>query len=795
MHGMYSPLKHSDVLTDAKASGWQIRIRGQVQGVGFRPFVWHVANTHHLTGEVLNDGNGVLIHVYGNGAAIKAFIDDLSADVPPLAEIESIEVTPVAMSAANDFSIVSSHQSSANTSITPDAATCPGCLADIQQQHNRRFGYAFTNCTHCGPRLSIVRAIPYDRQHTSMAVFTQCSDCQAEYDNPENRRFHAQPNACPQCGPKLWLQLADKTITDDAIQMAAQCIKQGKILAIKGIGGFHLVCDALNEEAVSLLRSRKKRPAKAFALMARDVNQVRCYAEVNGEEAHHLQSSAAPIVLLDALENNNLACDVAPGLTSVGIMLPNTPLHHLLLQQLDGPIVATSANMSALPPCIDNETVQQQLSGIADAYLLHDRDIVNRVDDSVIRVVKDQMQMLRRSRGYAPASITLPQGFENAPEVLAYGSELKNTFCLLKSGHAILSQHMGDLENLQTYQDYLHNIDLYQNLYPLEDPLLAVDMHPDYLSTKLGKETSAQKALPIVEVQHHHAHIASCLVENQWPLHDGKVIGIALDGIGYGDDNALWGGEILLADYCGFERLGHLAPVALPGGSLAMKQPWRNLVAQLHHAFGVDWAKHSETLNLPLQQKSADIITNMIEQGFNSPQASSTGRLFDAVAAAIGICSDKIDYEGQAAIELESQTDVFQCEARVTEAYPFNIDYSEVTGSCQIDSAALWPTLLADINRGESIRHISSRFHAGLAHAFTDVAKHYARQYQINTIVLSGGVLQNRVLSQMMCRYLKEADLNVLIHQKVPANDGGLSLGQAAIAAATKLTEANSSCV
>ncbi|MBE9550132.1 MAG: carbamoyltransferase HypF, partial [Proteobacteria bacterium] len=527
--------------------GRRIRVRGVVQGVGFRPTVWRLAKQYDLHGQVLNDGEGVLIDCWGTAKQLDDFISALNHQPPPLARIDSIDHEPLNSPATADFIIVASQHSSAHTGIVADAASCQPCLSETQDPGNRRYRYPFTNCTHCGPRLTIIDGIPYDRANTSMAEFILCPECRQEYENPADRRFHAQPNACPVCGPKAWLEpRINYPSSQGDIDTACWLLQQGNILAIKGLGGFHLACDATNAETVARLRQRKQRYAKPFALMARNLDVIAQYAEVGETEVQLLTSAAAPIVLLETRYSKStarpIAPDVAPGSATLGFMLPYTPLHYLILQSLDFPVIMTSGNQSDVPQCIDNKTSLKQLDGITDYWLLHNRDIRNRVDDSVVRVVTGKPRVLRRARGYAPASLPLPPGFEKSPELLAFGAELKNTFCMVKDGRAILSQHMGDLENTDTYIDYRKNIELYQRLFEHRPTVLVIDPHPEYLSSKFGSQRADTDGLPLIKVQHHHAHIAACLAENEWPLDGGEVLGIALDGLGFGDDGTLWGG-------------------------------------------------------------------------------------------------------------------------------------------------------------------------------------------------------------------------------------------------------------
>ncbi|PCI19448.1 MAG: carbamoyltransferase HypF, partial [Piscirickettsiaceae bacterium] len=600
--------------TSASLDAEQIRVTGIVQGVGFRPNVWRLANELSLVGDVINDSQGVVINVWGQAETINCFIKKLKDDVPPLARIDLITRTALDIQQVPDeFSIKASKQNSIQTHVTPDAAVCTECMADTLDPFGRRYRYALTNCTHCGPRFSIVEAIPYDRKNTSMKAFEQCDECTEEYQGPENRRFHAQPNACYMCGPTIKLERVDgnpscmETLTQlDDVDAACTVLQNGGILAVKGIGGFHLACDATNAETVQRLRDAKQRYKKPFALMARDTDVIKRYALITEHEAVLLRSAEAPIVVLQkttlpppgikrefgAVEGERendliaIADDVAPGQDSLGFMLPYTPMHHLMLRRMNRPIIFTSGNRSDEPQVISNEDVANRLGDIVEYVLWHDRDIVNRVDDSVVRIVKDKPRLLRRARGYAPAPIPLPPGFEDAPELLAMGSELKNTFCLIKNGNAILSQHIGDVENAMTYEDYKNNLSLYENLYEHVPSKIIIDAHPEYLSSKYGKQIAEEKQLDLLTVQHHHAHIASCMAENNYPLNGPAVLGVALDGLGFGDDDTLWGGEFLLADYIGYERLGTFKPTAMLGGTMAMREPWRNTFAHLMAELG-----------------------------------------------------------------------------------------------------------------------------------------------------------------------------------------------------------------
>jgi hydrogenase maturation protein HypF len=602
---------------------------------------------------------------WGASSSLETLCRRLLTDCPPLGRVDAIERRVLAEAPERyDFVIAASAATEVHTLVIPDAATCRDCGNEILDPANRRFRYPFTNCTHCGPRLSIVHRIPYDRVNTSMSVFPMCSDCGAEYADPADRRFHAQPNACPVCGPRLWLADADgRELTPaelgslDAVAAAGQQLADGRIIAIRGIGGFHLACDATNADTVSELRRRKRRWAKPFALMARDLDVIRCYCHLGSEEARLLSDAAAPVVLLECNGGALLAPDVAPGQSSLGFMLPYSPMHRLLLQDWQVPLVMTSGNRSDEPQCIGNDEALVRLQGLADAFLLHDREIVNRVDDSVARFMDGAPRLLRRARGYAPASLPLPAGFRKARPILALGAELKNTICLLQDGQAVLSQHLGDLGEAKTSMEHERTIALYRRLFQHRPEVVAVDRHPGYRASRIGRDLAVAEGLELIEVQHHRAHIAAVLADNDWPLHGAPVLGVALDGSGYGDDGSSWGGEWLIGDYRCLERVAHLRTVALPGGTQAIREPWRNLFAQIVATLGWDsFERQFGTLKIAtaLRRRPIGIIAKMIEGGVNSPPTSSCGRLFDAVAAALDICPDGIAYEGQAAMELEA---------------------------------------------------------------------------------------------------------------------------------------------
>ncbi len=762
--------------------GVAIRVRGLVQGVGFRPTVWRLARDLGLRGAVLNDAEGVLVRAWAPRAALDAFRARLTADPPPLARIDAIEETPLEPSQPPaGFEIAESADGPALTGVTPDAATCPACLAEILDEADRRAAYPFANCTHCGPRLSIVRAVPYDRARTSMADFPMCPDCRREYADPADRRFHAQPNACPACGPRIWLEnRAGETIeATDPIGAAAAMLRAGRILAVKGIGGFHLACDAADEAVVAELRRRKRRDDKPFALMAPDPATIERFAAVSRAEAELLRSAAAPIVVLDR-RGAALAPSVAPGQASLGFMLPYAPLHHLLTRAVGRVLVLTSGNRSDEPQCVANEEARTRLAGVADAWLTHDREIVNRLDDSVMRFAAGAPRTLRRARGFAPAPLPLPKGFENPPRVLAMGGALKATFCLLGASGAVLSQHIGDLESAAANADYRRNLALYRRLFAFDPEIVAVDLHPDYLSTRAGAALAEREGLRLEPVQHHHAHVAACMAEHLLPRDHDPALGVALDGLGLGADGALWGGEFLLADYVRCERLAHFQPAPLLGGAQAMREPWRNAYAFLSACLG--WsaaaARYADTeIVKRLREKPLATLDRMAARGVNAPMATSAGRLFDAAAAAIGVRPERIGYEGQAAIELEALA------ARAPDADgAYGFDLAE--DGRVVDWTPLWRGLMEDLLARVAPAVVARRFHETVAEATATTAARLARDRGVSTVCLTGGVFQNRLLLDGVTRRLAAGELRVLSPSATPANDGGLALGQAMIAAA-----------
>jgi hydrogenase maturation protein HypF len=801
----------------------EIRVRGRVQGVGFRPTVWRYARELGLAGEVLNDSSGVLIRAFGTEAAIAALVERIEREPPALARIDAIEIQPYFGARPNAFMIADSLEGDTHTQVAPDAAICPACAEEVANPFERRYRYPLANCTHCGPRLSIVNGIPYDRRRTTMAPFGMCRACRAEYDNPADRRFHAEAIACDACGPRAKLVRFDGrpfsfdqfSMMDD-VDAACGLMKNGEIVAIKGIGGYHLACDATKADIVARLRQLKNRDAKPFALMAGNIDVIKRYCSVSFEEERLLSSPPAPIVLLRADRAERLPAAIAPGLATLGFMLPTTPMHLLMLRRMDRPVVMTSGNLSDEPQVISDQEASERLGSLATYALTHNREIANRIDDSVVRIVAGRPRLMRRARGYAPGSIVLPNGFEAAPELLAMGGELKSTFCLVKDGAAILSQHQGDLEEIRTFDDYRRNLRLYTELFDHAPVALVADRHPEYLSSKLARESAVADGLALIEVQHHHAHVASCLAENGHPLDAPAVLGIVLDGLGWGDDDRLWGGEFLLADYRCYQRLGTFKPVALLGGAQAAREPWRNLYAHLMAQMQwPEFAMNFDSLELHsyLATKPRPTLDTMIRNGVNAPPASSCGRLFDAVAAALDICRERQGYEGEAAARLEAIVDQDTLDHEDDAlGYPLSIPHLRGSGLPYIEPLSLWNAVLGDLILNTPPPVMAARFHKGLAKSIAAMTRKLASSGEdeagprrFTTVVLSGGCFQNRILFEQVSRRLQNEDFTVLSHMQVPANDGGLALGQAAIGAAqliragshraTNQSEGNASCV
>jgi hydrogenase maturation protein HypF len=755
----------------------RLLVQGIIQGVGFRPFVYGLARRWELTGFVLNDSLGVTIEVEGAPQQLERFQQALQVEAPPLARVDTVTAEGLEPRGDAAFVIVHSQtRAERRALVSPDTAVCADCLRELFDPADRRYQYPFINCTNCGPRFTIIQDVPYDREKTTMCVFPMCPDCQAEYEDPLDRRFHAQPNACPVCGPQVALtDLAGKSIASLApIPDAAQRLMQGAILAIKGIGGYHLACDALNLGAVQRLRQRKHREAKPFALMVPDLETVKQHCQVSAEEAMLLQSHRRPIVLLTKRSDCQVAPEVAPSYTSLGVMLPYTPLHYLLLDacaSLAEPghpvaLVMTSANQSDEPIAYQDVDARERLSAIADGMLTHNREIHMRCDDSVLRVAAGGEQLFRRARGYAPEPLSLE--WAASVPILACGGHLKNTFCLVKGRQAFLSQHIGDLENLETLTSFREGIEQYERLFDIIPETIAYDLHPEYLATRYALEADIPQK---IGVQHHHAHIASVLAEHGLT---GSVIGVAADGTGYGTDGAIWGCEILAASLADFERLAHLAYVPLPGGEQAVRQPWRMAAVYLAQVFG----KAFLDLDLPfarqLDRPTWRMLAQMMRRGLNSPLTSSLGRLFDAAAALLGL-RQQVLYEGQAAIELEAIA------ANAAQTYPFAI---EEGAPAKLDVRPLVRAMVADLQQGRPLAEIAGCFHASIAALLEAACLRAREQTGLNSVALSGGVFQNRLLLEQLVARLEQHTFQVYINRRVPPNDGGLSFGQAAVAAA-----------
>lgn len=745
----------------------RIRVTGTVQGVGFRPFVYGRAVELGLVGEVGNDADGVWIEVEGPAAGRNALVAALRADAPPLAEVESVEVTEVAATGSSGFVIApSTGGAETRVLVSPDVATCDDCRRELWDPDDRRHRYPFTNCTNCGPRYTIVRDVPYDRPLTTMADFPLCEACRGEYTDPTDRRFHAQPVCCPDCGPQLSLVVDGEVLAghDEALRAAAGRLGAGEVVAVKGLGGYHLAAVAADHDAVATLRARKHREDKPFAVMVADLDAARELCHLDDAATAELTDRTRPIVLLPRRDGAPVADAVAPGNRSLGLLLPYTPLHELLLDSVGAPLVLTSGNVSDEPIAHDDADALERLSSIADAFLTHDRPIHVRVDDSVVRPMGGRMVPVRRSRGRAPAPMSLP--VPSSRDVLAVGAELKNTVCLARGDRAFVSQHIGDLENHATLQAFEQAARHVGRLFGVHPEVVAHDLHPEYLSTKFAMDLPG---VDLLGVQHHHAHIASCLADNGL---DERVVGVAFDGTGYGTDGTVWGGELLVADLRGFDRVGHLAPVAMPGGAAAVREPWRMAAAHLR-------AADIDPDGLGVVERNAErwgLVLQAADAGINAPLTSSMGRLFDAVAALLDV-RDRVTYEGQAAIGLEQLADPHETAAL---ALPVVDDGDQRV----LDGGAAVAAAVAQLRAGVDRSTISARFHNAVVAAVADAVHDLAEAHGLGTVALSGGVFQNVLLTTRLAARLEGGGLRVLTHRHVPPNDGGISLGQAAVAAA-----------
>ena len=741
---------------------------GIVQGVGFRPFIYRLAVSNGLVGYVRNSTQGVIAEVEGPQEAIDGFISQVRTQTPPLAEIYEITSFEVDPEGDQAFRIIESASSGrSDVQISPDIATCDECLTELFDPVDRRHNYPFINCTNCGPRLTIIRDIPYDRERTSMSVFPLCAQCRLEYEDPANRRFHAEPNACPVCGPRLTLLdgQGKKINTKDALTETITRIKAGSILAIKGLGGFHLCVDATNNEAVHELRSRKYREEKPLAIMVRDITHARTIAYVSDQEMQLLLSPSRPIVLLSARRDSPVSHLVAPGMSTLGIMLPYTPLHHLLLKSDFTALVMTSANQTDEPICIENAEAVSRLSGIADGFLVHNREILVRCDDSVAMVARNRPYPLRRSRGYAPRPVLLK---EPLPEVMALGPHLKATICILKGGFAYLSPHIGDLET-PLARDFLHEtVTRMQHITQCRPGVVACDLHPGYYSTRVASQLGAEV---VIKTQHHHAHVVSCMADNRIT---GRVIGLSMDGTGYGEDGCIWGGEFLIADEAVYERAGHLKYLPLLGGEAAIKQPWRFGVSLLKAAYRDQWADVASLLGLVPQGYSYESLERILETGINSPLTSSLGRVFDGVASILNL-KRSVSFEGQAAMDLEAAA-----RPDFGDILPYHIVQEGETSVLDIIPAIR--SLVESSLAGMDPAGLASSFHATLIASFMDMADLLRDRTGIDRVVLTGGCFQNRILLEGCTHELEKAGFEVFTHRRVPTNDGGVALGQAVIA-------------
>jgi len=777
----------------------KILVKGIVQGVGFRPFVYSLAKSLNLKGFVMNSSEGVVIDIEGDNSP--AFIERLSKEAPPLSQIMGVDITPVPFYGYHDFQIIKSRDKGSFTLISSDVSICEDCFRELLNKNDRRYLYPFINCTNCGPRYTITKSIPYDRPNTTMSVFKMCPDCEKEYHNPEDRRFHAQPNACPVCGPQVKLIVKNETLKkgnppspplvkggkggfsdkkENPIEETIKLLQEGLIVAIKGLGGFHIACDASNEEAVNRLRLKKRTSNKPFALMAPDVETIRKFCEASKEEESLLISNKRPIVLLKKLQNY-LPGAIAPNNPCTGFMLPYTPLHYLLfyypvtslvprpsslVSNFDA-LIMTSGNISEEPIVIDNEEAVSRLSGIADAFLIHNRDIFMRVDDSVVRLMSNNpsVSFIRRSRGYVPDPIPL---HEDGPDVLGCGADIKNTFTLIKGRFAIPSQHIGDMENYETLKFFEESLKNLKDVYRVKPEVLAYDLHPEYLSTQWALK---QEGIKKIGIQHHHAHIASVMAEKGIKK---KVIGVSFDGTGYGTDGNLWGGEFLIADITGFKRAGHFKYVPLPGGETSVKEPWRTAVSYIKDIAGDETISYLKSIGF-IEKYGNDRIKDIlmiIDKKEFSPLSSGAGRLFDAVSAILGVC-DKNTFEGEAAIALESITI-----PDLVDDYPIDIKFRE---TMEIDFSQTILKIVGDLVNGEDKGIISTKFHNTLVNAISRVVQKLSSLYTIDDVVLCGGVFQNIYLLDRTIVKLKSMDMKVNIHEKVPCNDAGISLGQAYI--------------
>jgi hydrogenase maturation protein HypF len=752
----------------------KISVSGIVQGVGFRPFIHRLAKRFRLCGWVQNSTTGVLIEVEGDKKDIERFFKEISSSAPPLADIQRKQIRFGKPKGLKTFQIKESlREKEEFVLLSPDISICKDCYRELNDKNDRRFCYPFINCTNCGPRFTIIKNIPYDRINTTMAEFKMCVQCESEYKDITNRRYHAEPNACEICGPVVWLEDSQGVIAKgrEAITQTIKLLKEGKIVAIKGIGGFHLACDATNPDAVKLLKIRKERERdKPLAIMSKNLQRVKQYCRVNKKEQQLLESPQRPIVLLERIDRKYIVEDVAPNNKYLGVMLPYTPLHYLLFS--DDSVLAlvmTSGNTSEEPIVKDNRGAKEQLAHIADFFLMHNRDIFSRCDDSVARLVDKKITLIRRSRGYTPFPVLFR---DKMPQILACGAELKNTFCLTKGRHAFLSQHMGDLKNWETFRYYKSAIQHFKRMFRIKPEIIAHDLHPDYLSTRYAIEEAEREGLRRVGVQHHHAHIVSCLAENQVKA---RVIGVSFDGTGYGSDGNIWGGEFLVANTRDFKRVGHLKYLPLPAGDTGIREPWRMTISYLYYVYGDDLLKMDLEFVKRIERHKVELVIEMIKKKINCPLTSSCGRFFDAISSLIGVC-DYATYEGQSACELEMHAHM----ANHAQHYSYEIKKEE---GFIVDPRSIVAGVVDDIKNGVLRSQIALKFHNTVANFIVDMCLEIRKQYMINKVALSGGVFQNKLLTERVSRLLKNRGFLCYLHSRVPPNDGGISLGQAIVAA------------
>ena len=743
---------------------------GIVQGVGFRPFIYRIATRHSLAGFVQNRSDGVIVEVEGPEESIASFIAGVNEELPPLADVSDISRKEIAVRNDKVFRISESETGGlGKVHITPDIATCGECFKELFDPEDRRFRYPFINCTNCGPRMTIIKDIPYDRINTSMSCFPMCPLCRSEYENPVDRRFHAEPNACPACGPSLeLLDKAGNALSEkDPIRKTIALLLEGYVVAIKGLGGFHLAVDAANDEAVKRLRSRKFREEKPLAIMVKDIDVAARISRIGKEEDALLKSPQRPIVLAGKRESDMVSPAVAPGVSDLGIMLPYTPLHHMLLEKHFQALIMTSANQVDEPICIANRESIKRLKGIADYFLVHNRDILVRCDDSIATVSAGKKRMLRRSRGFAPKPVTLKKSY---PEILALGPQMKTTLCILKGNFAFLSPHIGDMETPEARDFYRESLTLMQKIAECKPDIIACDLHPAYYTTKLAEDLPSSR---IIRVQHHHAHIVSAMAENGI---EGEVIGLAMDGTGYGLDGTVWGGEFLVADEANFIRIGHIMNYLLPGGEKAIREPWRIAVSLFKEAYGNNWPDVAERLNIGPKKNYYETMERVMTHRFNSPVTSSLGRLFDGIAAILGI-RQNVTFEGQAAMELEAAA-----KSKAGIILPFDIP--ETDNVFCLDFTPMIRKIVDEIMAGRSRAEVAYSFHLTLSVAFSGVAEAIRRRTGLNRVVLSGGCFQNRILTEKTIAGLEKAGFDIFFHDVLPTNDGCISLGQAVCAGA-----------